>query len=704
MTLIVLAASPHAQVPAAQTTVAGRVGASKRPLLSAATDATDATGAHIVISLPTGAVVTGTVIDHLGQPQAGLYLNISGSALPSLQVSTTNRVGEYRFFSLPSGDYTIGVVGRKGEGRTVSVGAGEHKQLTPLLVEPAEPTPMPGRAVTKGNNVVAGVAVDERSGEPLVNAPVISRGFGLRSMTDANGRFRFEDLGDGTYSFLVEGREFQPTSAAEVTVKDGARIIDLTLRGGRNGSIGGIVRDEVGDPVVNMPVVAYHKLLMGFQPILIERGGVRTDDRGMFDIRNLPPSDYLLCACAGDSLAIDPGLLRQLDPTAPDAAMVSALIDETVQTFAPTYYPGQAHASNSPLVTVDRGDARMGMDLTMHGVTPFVVEGQLIEGGAPATTRMQVFLSQPGAIGLSGMTPASLSSDGRFRFVGVPPGSYALGAIPATANHRTPWAHTEVTVADRDLVGLVVPIGDGVTVSGRVEFSGSAAAPSATVLETVRVALLPLEFTMSTLASIGNSGTVGDGARIDGSGQFTIGGLPPGRYRVVVTVPNSPWRMVRRVSPSASGTLVDVITVGSEDETGVLVVVSDAPPAVLTGSVVFARYESPGYARAMIFPMDASTWIEPERYPLRFQPIFIRPDGSFRLDTVPPGDYYVARGSSFDAEMSKSALERWAKTAQRVTLRAGETTTVALKKIDEGSLWPLTFGLPINPKTPSPAP
>lgn len=659
-----------------------RVGASKRPLLSAAANVT---GTDVLISLPTGAVVTGTVIDPRGLPVSGLEMNISGAGLMSPQSATTNYLGEYRFFSLPPGDYTIGAARRKSEPRPVTVSPADLKQAAPILVEDAVPTPMPGRTLTAGTNVIAGIAVDERTGAPLPYAPITSRTSGLRTVSDVNGRFRFERVGDSRYVILVEGAGFQPASSAEVLVTDGARVIDVTLRGAREGAIAGVVRDEVGDPIVGMPVTASLKRMLNSQMMMQPRGAARTDDRGMFELRSLPAGEYLLCACAGDPLPIDPVLLRQLGPTAPPAATVSQLIDDTVQTYAPTFYPGLTRASDSPMVLVDHGDARAGMDITMYGAKPFAISGLLLDQSGVPAGQMQVILAQdgdmPGAVGVSSTGPVRTAADGRFRFAGIPPGTYSVGAIPTTPGNRAPWGHAEVTVVDRDIDALVIPVGTGLSVKGRVEFSGSAPQPAPALLEKARISMGPLNLSMMMFLSAGTSGTVGNSTTLDSNGHFHVENLSQGPYRVSLSWPGSPWR-VQRIIGTAAGPHDDVLMVEEGGATDVVVVMTDAPLATLAGTIVLdkRRYETAGSTRVTLFPADEAKWLAPALYPGQFEWRVIRPDGSFRLENVPPGDYYVTRGSSFDGNMSPRSLERWSKTAQRVTLRAGQTTSVTLKR------------------------
>jgi hypothetical protein len=173
---------------------------------------------------------------------------------------------------------------------------------------------------------------------------------------------------------------------------------------------------------------------------------------------------------------------------------------------------------------------------------------------------------------------------------------------------------------------------------------------------------------------------VGHSAPLDENGRFTVDGVAPGRYLVSVSVPGMPWRTVERVvSPDADGA-GNLLTVGESGASNLLVVVTDTPLAAIDGSVELAQYEPPGATRVVLFPTNADLWLEPQRYSTQFQMTFVGPKHTFRIENLPAGEYYVARASTFNFEMSVRSLERWAKTAQRVTLTAGETTTVTVKR------------------------
>lgn len=660
-----------------------RVGASKQPFLSAAVDAADA---GVLLTLRPGAIITGTLVDPGGVPLA-LDVNLSSRSLAGV-MTTIAFGGVYRFHGLPPGEYTITVPRRKTDGRQVIVGEdqlGRELQVPALTVPPVDGPPPPFQQdIKEGTGVISGMVRDVTSNMPLADITVALQRSTRRAVTDATGRFQFTGLGPATYGFRVDHPGYAPTSSATVQLPEAGQISDVSIAAGRLGSIAGTVRDDVGDPVIGMPVRAFRKQVLNFTPMLMPRGDSRTDDRGAFHLRGLQPGDYLLCACAGEPLPIDPLLLRQLGPTAPDAATVSRLIDDTVQTFAPAYFPGVTRQVDSQLISVEFSDDRTAMDLTMYGVKPFAISGRMIESGGPPSQAMQLFLSQdgdlPGSVGVNEMRPVELSPDGRFRFTGVAPGTYAVAAVPVAQNVKGPSGFQAVTITDGDVENVAVTLGNGLTLAGRVEFSGSAPRPSMDAMPKTRVGLFPLDLSVRLFVSMGTSGSVGSSAFLDQDGGFTMDGVAPGRYLVSVSVPDSPWRTIQRVMSADAEVSGNVLTVGEAGAGDVLVVVTDTPLATLEGTVELARYESPGATRVVMFPTNADLWREPEQHSQQFPSTFVSPKHTISIPNLPAGDYYVAIVSTFDYEMSARSLERWAKTAQRVTLVAGQTTTVSVKR------------------------
>lgn len=728
ISLVILAALPHAQAPQPLTTITGRViseatgdpvrrayviahgpgtkttrvtmsddegrftfeglpsdqyrvGAERKPYLSSVAEVM---GGTVVVSLADGAIVSGLVVDQTGLPTAGVTLTATSPALPSPRSTRTNLRGEYRFHSLPSGGYTIGPVNQKGESRLLTVAPGIEHHVPTLAVEAPGSRASVGGDGTEGTGVVGGVALDASSNIPLPGVSISLAQSMRTAITDGNGRFEFRGLGATTYGFRIQHAGYASISSAELTLGQNARVHDVTLRGGRHGSIAGTIRDDGGDPVVDADVRAFRKTALDFRPMLIPAETHRTDDRGAFHIENLPPGDYILCACGTDPLPVSLRLLRQLGPTAPDAAAVAEMISDVVPSFPPTYYPGVPRGTDSLVVAVGLSDDRLGIDISMTPVRRFSIRGQLLEDGRTPAQAMQLYLMQdgdlPGGIGVSEMKPMKLEEDGRFLFAGVPPGTYGVGAIPRAQNLAGPWAFAEIVVADRDVNDVILPLGSGLTVTGRVDFSGTATRPHRDALAKTRVSLVPLEFTTRLLVSMATSSRVGYGASLDEDGRFTADNLFPGRYLVRTAVSGSPWRTVQRVSSHDASAVDNVLTVGAGGASDVLVVLSDEPLAAITGTASLERYEPPSSARAVVFPMDPTKWLAPFRFSSQFQWQRIAGDRSFRVSDLPAGDYYAVLVPESDFEMSSARLERWSKTAQRVTLRAGATTTVTLRR------------------------
>lgn len=654
-----------------------RVGAEKRPLLSAVTELT---GADLVISLPAGAVVTGQVTDQLGRPVDDVTVNVSGPALGSPQTARTNLRGEFRVHSLPPGAYVIGPVSHKGEGRSFAVAGGEQVQLPALTLDSSDTQPVAGSDGTEGTGVIGGLALDALNDQPLAGVTIALQRSMRTAITDARGRFEFRGLGATTYGFRIQQPGYASVSRAEVPLTADARVHDVVVKGGRHGSIAGTIRDDGGDALVGIDVRAFRKTSLGVRPVLRPSGNNTTDDRGAFHIESLPAGDYVVCACGTESLPVSPGLLRKLGPSAPDTATMARLLNDAVPAFAPTYFPGVSRGVDSLVVTIGLGDDRQGMDISLTPVRRFSIRGQILEAGGAPTQPMQLHLTQdgdlPGGVGLSEVKPVRLEPDGRFLFVGVPPGTYGIGAIPVKQNQTGPWAFTDVVVVDRDVDHVLLPLGSGITIDGRMEFSGSATRPTRAALTKARVSLVPLDFSARLFTSMVTSGRVGHSGAVDEEGRFLIEGVAEGRYLVRASVDGSPWQTVQRVSSGRADIVDDVLALGPEGASNVVVVVSDAPLAVLRGTAELQRYDPVTATQAVVFPSDPVKWLDPARFASQFLWQRVSPDRSFVIPNLPAGDYFVVVEPDFDLEMSPSRFEHWSKTAQRVTLKAGETTTV----------------------------
>jgi hypothetical protein len=540
-----------------------------------------------------------------------------------------------------------------------------------------------GTLAPAGTSTIVGRVADAVSGASLPGMTVALNGRQADTVTDGAGYFRFAQLAAGTYTLRVQQPGYAPVTTAAVPVEDGRIVDDVVLEAGRHGSISGIVRDDAGDPVVGMPVLTLRRRVINFQPILMPGAGDKTNDLGQFTIENLPAGEYFLCACAGIGLPVDARLMRELGATAPGGPDFSRIVDHTVLVYPPTWFPGTTRGVDSPMLAVTHSDDRLGLDITMTGVTPRTVSGQVLDPTGSSTRPLRVYLVQEGdlegAVGISQIDTTSFTADGRFRFTGVPQGDFIAVVAPADGKPGSTGS-VSVSVGTSDVTDLVVPLGgDRVTVSGRLSFQGHAALPTGDTLKQSRVGLFPVKATTASLVGVASNG-IGYGATPDQLGNFEITGVLPGDYVVSVGIPGSEWRNVETVMGSGRVSADGLLTVGDDGAWEVIITLTDTPRATLGVSATLGRYQAVNATRIVVFPATRAMWLEPHRYRDRFPSSFVGRDGTATFEQLPPGDYLVALIPQSEFELSISSLERWAATARPVTLRSGARTEITLSQ------------------------
>jgi len=476
---------------------------------------------------------------------------------------------------------------------------------------------------------------------------------------------------------------YSPVRGAAVNLAASEVVTDVVLQIGRHGSISGTVRDDAGDPVVGVSVRTFNKRLLGFRTGLFPRGNGVSDDRGQFRIGDLPPGDYLACACSRDPLPIDKDLLERMVSFSIPVAGVARQLDHTVLTFAPTFHTGSTRMSDAVPITVGYADDRMGVDITVRPESPRRVSGQLTGGGPNAGVVYTVLLlpdhDDSAAVGISEMPPVDVTPEGLFHFAGVTPGKYTLEAFRADGKPGLS-ASVVAIVDDRDVTGIAVALGDGVTVRGRVLFSGTATQPDGAA-QRPSVGLVPIQLTPAALISIGASGgIIGHADAVARDGSFTIAGVRPGRYFVIASGFGAAWttmESVRTDDGPRSDAVVEVPTGGIE---ALVVTMSDVALATLEATVALGKYELSNEMRVALFPVDRTFWSETFLAPGRFAFAWVTANGTVTFPSVPAGEYYLALLPTADALIPAERMAEWAKGAATVRLKPGEKATVAVKR------------------------
>jgi protocatechuate 3,4-dioxygenase beta subunit len=238
-----------------------------------------------------------------------------------------------------------------------------------------------------------------------------------------------------------------------------------------------------------------------------------------------------------------------------------------------------------------------------------VITGRVVDefGDPSANVSIAVMRYQFDDNGRQRLTPIGSGGTndlGEFRLFALPPGEYYLSAMFSgefgDSNDRAAYAPIYYPgTADPDLAerltvtsgGTVADLSLTLVPVRTARINGTAVDAEGRPL----VGFLMAEPSRSRVASMNSRA-----ALVQPDGSFTIGGLTPGEYRLLV-------RGIPMLGSSEKTTATATITVGADDVTGVRLVA--APPVIATGKVILggsraAKALSPAKLRVMAVPDD----------------------------------------------------------------------------------------------------
>jgi hypothetical protein len=502
---------------------------------------------------------------------------------------------------------------------------------------------------TNSTGAISGQVVND-SGQPLANVLVGVRAFGFggpgrTTTTDSEGSFQVKGLEPSAYvlsavlpGYVMVPRDPDRTPVAYYHVGDSARVELI-----KGGVITGTVTRPAGEPVVVVPVRAYMIRDGNGKP---SRYGapfreVTTDDRGIYRIYGLPMGTYVVSAGGGS----------------PTANNVNAY-----GTDAPTYSPSSTRDSAAE-VFVRAGEESANVDIRYRGEA-----GHAVSGTANSTVAMDqpVGFSVTLVSTINGVSQPSYSSfqnpGGRgFSLYGVADGDYDL--IAQSYFPGGEWLISEprrIKVKGADITGIELttkPLG---AISGRV------------VLEESKVPdckgkRRPL-FRDTVISSWHNEKNpqpdqppfvwgLGVPVLPDQQGDFHLRNLAPGQYRFSFPLTAKYWYLKSISWPSVAGVKAPInrpvdaarnwTTLKPGDRFSGLIVTFAEGAAALRGQVDVAEGQR---LPAKLFVYLAPAEREKADDVLRFFAALVSADGSFALNNLPPGHYWVMTQAASDSD------------------------------------------------------
>jgi len=362
---------------------------------------------------------------------------------------------------------------------------------------------------------------------------------------------------------------------------------------------------------------------------------------------------------------------------------------------------------------VRSGEERSGIDLQVRPYRAVRVSGTLLGPDGPsATTGLHLVLAADDAIEPLEAATALTDATGAFTFPAVPPGDYVLRVVrpprpPINVDEMTKISSTPagtitisskptpppagpppipadatlvasmpLTVADRDLTDVIVPLVPGPRVSGRVEFEGTIDKPAPDSIANMRITLDPADGTHSADATL----AIHTG-RSDESGQFKTYGVPPGRYVVRVSPVPSGWFLKSAVYQGRD--IADLpLDLESKDADGVIITFTDRPSRL--SGVVRGTQGPDSSAIVIAYPVDSAAWSSSGAMSRRMRTVRAARDGSYSIPSLPVGEYYIVavQEDRVWEWQDPALLQALSRVARTITLVDGDQKIVDLRSTE----------------------
>ncbi|HEX5082999.1 MAG TPA: carboxypeptidase-like regulatory domain-containing protein [Blastocatellia bacterium] len=508
---------------------------------------------------------------------------------------------------------------------------------------------------------ITGRVVDD-AGRPIAGAPFFVIKAGVKnnrgaqnSAADDEGNFRVTGLAPGSYriSINVPGYVFARADSERDYYRPGDNVTINLIKGG---VITGRVTDQYGEPMVGVRVFAVKvRELEGGQKYsggLHMTNGKLTDDRGVYRLYGLEPGGYVIGA-SNDQGGFYGGYAGR---------------------EAMTWHPSSPRATATE-ITVRSGEEISGADIRHREERGHMISGTVIGETASDAMSEGASILLTNEAGRQLIDRTWMRGAKSFVIFGVLDGEYEVTAFRQNSRENDLASSTprRVVVSGADVSGLELKIAPPASISGRVKIETSAEGQgrcedaaqvkNRASAEEVLLSATPEDESQSSIQSIalqlGYFDNVMGGAPNE-NGEFTLGGLNAGRFRITADLPDDGWyiRAITQPSSGAAKKPIDAarngITLKSGERlSGVEVVLAEGA-ASLKGSVVPANEGArlPSRMRVHLIPAEVSAADDVTRY----AETMIRGDGSFEFKHMAPGKYllHTRQAMENDANGDKS--------------------------------------------------
>jgi hypothetical protein len=374
--------------------------------------------------------------------------------------------------------------------------------------------------------VVSGTVIRQVDSAPLkgANVQLVSnegRDHTIAAKTAVDGRFELRNVPPGQYHLMVSrngyftveyGQKKPGDPGATLSLRPGQKVTDLFFKLGRAGVITGHVFDEDGEPMPRTVVMAMRMVYANGHKELRPEAQSNSNDLGEFRLYGLSPGRYYVSA---DSPHWE-HVVGEREFSAADKSSGD-------KGYTKMYYPTTTDPGRASVIVVKEGDEIPSIDFLMKEVSVYRIRGKLVSQIPKVSVRqamVQAFPRNQQNYWMHFGLQNTVGPDGSFEIPEAAPGEYTLiaGLFDEGKSYST---QQDIDITGSDVDGLLLSIGPGITIPGRLLWDG---APG----------LSPNQQLSLLLDSESAKFWYGANSRVDENNQFALKEVPEGLFNVHV--------------------------------------------------------------------------------------------------------------------------------------------------------------------------
>ena len=577
------------------------------------------------------------------------------------------------------------------------------------------------------NSTVRGRVFYENTGRPVRRASIMlmSKDAGrseFSGLTDNNGYFQIKNIKAGTYyAFINAPGVISPLAYADISkprsdgfpdaiedfqpiIVNGISNIDVEIPAKQGGAVNGRVMYSNGDTAIGVKVEILRKVENLFIPVIPNfstvfsmfggNSGFQTDDRGMYRFSGLPAGEYIVKVSENASHS-DHNKRGYYDP------LESLFGNFSLLTM---YYPDVFETEKAEIINVVPGQEQYDINIIIPDRNLYRIEGKIISAktklpiaGAKITIK-KVGDNTASIFNIERMQHGNSSDEqGFWDFSDLPKGTYKLSIeaaerIPGESGENYPSnmmitnavnlavynqnyterkyarRNYEITLEDKNLTEIVIELGYGATISGTVETEKSQKMPS---LTTIYAGNESDDLFLS--ASVHNQ--INESEKQPKMNHvFEIKNVPAGKTFFKFLISEEDF-YVKTATAGSKDLLTDSIELGEGEILRNVKVVFGNDVGTIKGKVFDGGNQPAKRTELTLIPTDAAK----RKIPSFYRYVTTDEKGEFSVK-VAPYEYAVIIVDKKIAAKQREEFVKWLeeiiKDAQKVTVSAGETSTI----------------------------